>query len=152
LIGAPPEPAASVSGMMRARLRDVGPRSDLARFLAELARGPEGYIESAARVVKAEGGETAFSDADALSLMFAAGLKPVYKDGLGAAKPDWLLLSPWLRLDGQAVLAVSALAEGGAYEPVQVQAPLLMWQNNPDPLFRDFSPKTGPLPLFRRKR
>jgi hypothetical protein len=152
MIGAPSEPAASVSGIMRARLRDVGPRSDLERFLAELARGPEGYIESAARVIKADGGKTAFSDADALSLMFAAGLKPVYKDELGPAKPDWLLLSPWLRLDGQALLSVSALAEGGAYEPVPVQAPLLMWQNNPDPLFRDFSPKAGPLPLFRRKR
>ncbi len=151
-VGAPAEPVASVSGMMRQRLRDVRPRSDLARFAGELARGPEGYIERAARVIKAEGGETAFSDEDSLSLMFAAGVKPVYRSELSALKPDWLLPSPWLRLDPQASIEVAALALGGAYEPVPVPAPRLMWQNNPDPLFRDFSPKTGPLPLFRRKR
>jgi len=151
MIGAPAEPAASVSGMMRARLRGVGPRSDLARFLAELERGPEGYIESAARVIKLEGGETAFSDADALSLLFASGLRPVHRDGLAAEKPDWLLPSPWLRLDPVALERVNALASSGEYELMPVAAPLLLWQNNPDPLYRDFAPKSGPLPLFRRK-
>lgn len=152
IIGAPAEPVASVSGMMRQRLRDVRPRSDLARFLGELGRGPEGYIEPAARAIKAGGGETAYSDADDLSLMFAAGVKPVQKDELAFLKPDWLLISPWLRLDPQASIELAALATGGAYEPVPVPAPRLLWQNNPDPLFRDFSPKSGPLSLFRRRR
>lgn len=152
IISAPAEPAASVSGMIRQRLRDSSPRSDLARFLAELGRGPEGYIERAARIIKAEGGGAAFSDADNLSLMFAAGVKPVYKEELSFRKPDWLLLSPWLRLDPQALSAVSALVSSGAYEPIPAPAPLLLWQNNPDPLFRDFFPRTGTLPLFRRKR
>ncbi len=151
LIASPAEPVVSVSGMMRQRLRDVRPRSDLARFLLELARGPEGYIESAARAIKAQGGETAYSDADNLSLMFAAGVKPVYREELSYLKPDWLLPSPWLRLDPQTSIEVSALATGGAYEAVPVPAPRLMWQNNPDPLFRDFAPKTGPLPLYRRR-
>ncbi|MBI5247696.1 MAG: glycosyltransferase family 39 protein [Elusimicrobia bacterium] len=143
------EPAPTVSGMMRQRLRDVRPRSDLARFLGELARGPRGYIEPAAEAIKAGGGGTVFSDSDQLSLMFAAGVRPVYKDELASVKPDWLLLSPWLRLDGQALLAVSALA--AEYEPVPVTGPVLLWQNNPDPLFRDFAPKRGPLPLLRRR-
>ncbi|MDD5305382.1 MAG: hypothetical protein PHS14_19970, partial [Elusimicrobia bacterium] len=152
LLGAPAEPVASVSGMMRQRLRDARPRCDLARFVAELGRGPEGYIEYAARVIKAQGGETAYSDADNLSLMFAAGVKPIYRDELSFLKPDWLLLSPWLRLDPQASIELEALASGGGYEPVFVPAPRLMWQNNPDPLFRDFAPKPGPLALFRRRR
>ena len=143
------EPAPTVSGMMRQRLRDVRPRSDLLRFLGELARGPRGYIEPAAEAIKAGGGGSAFSDSDQLSLMFAAGTKPVYKDELSTIKPDWLLLSPWLRLDGQALLAVTALAP--SYAPVEASGPLLLWQNNPDPLFRDFSPKDGPLPLLRRR-
>lgn len=151
LVGAPTQPALSVSGMMRQRLRDARPRSDLARYAGELARGPRGYIEDAVAEIKTRGGSTAFSDADNLSLLFAAGVKPVYKDELATAKPDWLLLSPWLRLDGQALLAVSALASGGAYEAVPVPAPVLAWQNNPDPLFRDFAPKTAPLALFRRR-
>ncbi|MBI2788805.1 MAG: glycosyltransferase family 39 protein [Elusimicrobia bacterium] len=152
LVAAPAEPVASVSGMMRQRLRDAGPRSDLARFLGELARGPEGYIEAVARAVKERGGETAYSDADNLSLMFAAGLKPVYGEELEFLKPDWLLISPWLRLDPQASIELAALATSPAYEPVLVTAPRLMWQNNPDPLFRDFSPRPGPPALFRRRR
>ncbi|MCM2303563.1 MAG: glycosyltransferase family 39 protein [Elusimicrobia bacterium] len=152
LVAAPAAPAASVSGMMRQRLRDAGPRSDLARFLGELARGPEGYVEAVARAVKESGGETAFSDADNLSLMFAAGVKPVYKEELDFLKPDWLLISPWLRLDQQASVELAALATSAAYEPVPVSAPRLLWQNNPDPLFRDFAPKPGPLALFRRRR
>ncbi|MEQ1919312.1 MAG: hypothetical protein ABL955_08945, partial [Elusimicrobiota bacterium] len=151
-IGAPDAPVESVSGMMRQRLRDAGPRSDLVRFIGELGRGPEGYIEAAARAIKEGGGTTAYSDADNLSLMFAAGVAPIYKDELPALKPDWLLLSPWLRLDPQAALELTALAASGAYEAVPVPAPRLMWQNNPDPLFRDFAPRTGPLALFRRRR
>lgn len=152
LVAAPAEPVASVSGMMRQRLRDAGPRSDLARFLGELARGPEGYIEAVALAVRESGGETAYSDADNLSLMFAAGLKPVYREELEFLKPDWLLISPWLRLDPQASIELAALATSPAYEPVLVSAPRLLWQNNPDPLFRDFAPKAGPLALFRRRR
>jgi hypothetical protein len=152
LVAAPAEPVASVSGMMRQRLRDAGPRSDLARFLRELARGPEGYIEPVARAVKEGGGETAYSDADNLSLLFAAGLKPVYKEELAFLKPDWLLISPWLRLDPQASIEAAALASSAAYEPVLISAPRLLWQNNPDPLFRDFAPKAGPPALFRRRR
>jgi hypothetical protein len=152
IIGAPAEPVASVSGMMRQRLRDVRPRSDLARFLGELGRGPEGYIEHAAQAIKAGGGETAYSDADDLSLMFAAGVKPIQRDELSFLMPDWLLISPWLRLDPQASIEMSSLAMGGAYEPVPVLAPRLLWQNNPDPLFRDFAPKSGPLALFHRRR
>lgn len=152
MLAAPAEPVASVSGMMRQRLRDAGPRSDLARFLGELSRGPEGYVEAVARSVKESGGETVYSDADNLSLMFAAGLKPVYKEELEFLKPDWLLISPWLRLDPQASIELAALATSPAYEPVLVSAPRLLWQNNPDPLFRDFAPKAGPLALFRRRR
>ncbi|MBI4061097.1 MAG: glycosyltransferase family 39 protein [Elusimicrobia bacterium] len=152
LIGAPARPAESVSGMMRRRLRDARLRSDLARFFGELWRGPEGYVESAARAIKAAGGATVYSDADNLSLMFAAGVKPVYADELARLKPDWLLLSPWLRLDPEASGAVAALVSGGGYEAVPIEAPLLLWQNNPDPLFRDFFPRTGALPLLRRKR
>ncbi|MBI3288159.1 MAG: hypothetical protein HYZ74_01420, partial [Elusimicrobia bacterium] len=72
-IAGPRAPAQTVSGMMRQRLRDVGPRSDLARLLGELARGPRGYVERAAAAIKAGGGGTVFSDADNLSLMFAVG-------------------------------------------------------------------------------
>lgn len=146
-LSAPAAPAESVSGMMRRRLLDVGPRSDLARFAGELARGPEGYIEPAAAAIRAGGGGTAFSDADNLSLLFAAGAKPVSRED----KPDWLLLSPWLALDPAAAVELSSLARSGAYAPAGVEAPRLLWQNNPDPLFRDFSPKTGPLALFRRR-
>ncbi len=149
-IGAPAAPVESVSGMMRQRLRDAGPRSDLARFIGELGRGPEGYIEAAVRAIKTGGGTTVYSDADNLSLMFAAGVTPVYRDELSSRKPDWLLLSPWLRLDPQASIELTALATSGAYEAIPVPAPRLLWQNNPDPLFRDFSPRTGPLALFRR--
>lgn len=151
LISAPAEPVESVSGMMRQRLRDVRPRSDLLNFLGELWRGPQGYIELAARVIKAEGGETAYSDADNLSLMFAAGVKPVYLKELSSIKPDWVLISPWLRLDPQASIELAALVTSGWYSPVTAPAPRLLWQNNPDPLFRDFSPKSGPLALFRRR-
>lgn len=150
-LAAPEAPVASVSGMMRQRLRDARPRSDLARFLGETARGSEGYIEHAAAAIKAGGGGTAYSDADTLSLMFAAGVKPVYKDELSFLKPDWLLLSPWLALDPQASVELSALAASPAYAPVPVSAPRLLWQNNPDPLFRDFAPKSGPLALFRKR-
>ena len=54
------------------------------------------------------------------------------------------------RRDPTASINLSSLA--GEYEPVPVPAPRLLWQNNPDPLFRDFAPKPGPLALFRRRR
>ena len=151
LLAAPSEPAQSVSGMMRQRLRDVKPRSDLARLAGELIRGPEGYIEHAAAAIKAGGGGTVFSDADNLSLIFAAGISPVYADELSNLKPDWLLPSPWLRLDSQTALNVSALSSSGLYDIVSIPVPRLMWQNNPDPLFRNFAPEFSPLPLFHRK-
>ncbi|PIR15294.1 MAG: hypothetical protein COV48_15155, partial [Elusimicrobia bacterium CG11_big_fil_rev_8_21_14_0_20_64_6] len=150
-IGAPSAPAESVSGMMRRRLRDVRPRSDLGRFLGELRRGPQGYIERAAGVIRERGGGTVYSDADSLSLMFAAGVSPVARDELDFIKPNWILISPWLRLNEQASIEVAALVTSGAYAAVPVSAPMLLWQNNPDPLFRDFSPKSGPLPLFQRR-
>ncbi|UPT75335.1 MAG: glycosyltransferase family 39 protein [Elusimicrobiota bacterium] len=56
-VAAPSSPAETVSGMMRRRIRDAGPRSDLARFAGELARGPEGYIDAAARAIRARGGD-----------------------------------------------------------------------------------------------
>jgi hypothetical protein len=152
LVAAPSAPVQSVSGMMRQRLRDVTPRSDLARFIGELARGPEGYIERAAAAIKAGGGGTVFADADGLSLMFAAGATPIYPAELPRLKPDWLMPSPWLGLDRQKEIEVTALVTGGLYEPVSVEAPRLLWQNNPDPLFHEFEPKRGLLPLFRRRR
>ncbi len=152
LIAAPLEPVQSVSGMMRRRLRDVRPRSDLARFVGELIRGPEGYIEPAAAAIKAGGGGTLFSDADNLSLMFAAGTAPIYPDELTDRKPDWILPSPWLRLEPRTESAVMALIADGYYEAVPLTAPRLLWQNNPDPLFRDFGPQAGPRPFFRRHR
>lgn len=151
-LAAPAQPVPTVSGMMRQRLRDVAPRSDLARTVAEIARGPLGYVEAASAAIKAGGGGTAYSDEDNLSLMFAAGVTPVYKDELAFLKPDWLLLSPWLQLDPQAAVELAALVQSSAYEPVPVFAPRLLWQNNPDPLFRDFSPRTAPLALFHRRR
>ncbi|UPT75336.1 MAG: hypothetical protein M0D55_06480 [Elusimicrobiota bacterium] len=78
-------------------------------------------------------------------------MKPIYKDELAYIKPDWLLISPWLRLDPQASIELAALAGGPAYEHAGAEGPVLLWQNNPDPLFRDFSPRRGLLPLFRRK-
>jgi len=141
----------SVSGMMRRRLRDLSLRSDLLRFAAEVFRGPEGYIEVAASAMKAGGGKTFFSDADSLSLMSATGLRPVYPEELRTAEPDWLLPSPWLRLSPDQDARVKELLASGRYELAAVEAPQLMWQNNPDPLFRDFSPHKGPLLLFRRR-
>ncbi|OGR96055.1 MAG: hypothetical protein A2V88_13430 [Elusimicrobia bacterium RBG_16_66_12] len=144
------EPAASVSGMMRQRLRDLPPRSDLRAFVEEIFRGPEGYIEAAAAVMKAGGGKDFFSDADDLSLIFAAGLRPLAPEEFKTREPDWLMPSPWIRLTPELDARVSALIASGRYEQVIVDAPRLLWQNNPDPLFRDFSPRRGPLPLFRR--
>lgn len=151
-VGGPKAPAESVSGMMRARLRDVGFRSDLARFAAETARGAAGYVEPAAAAIRAGGGGTLYSDADNLSLLFAAKATPIYADELAYVKPDWVLLSPWLKLDAKAATAAADLLAGGHYEPAGVVAPRLLWQNNPDPLVRDFAPVSGPLPLFRRRR
>jgi len=150
-LGAPAAPADSVSGMMRARLRDVPLRSDLARLAGEVARGPEGYVEPVAAAIKAGGGSTFFSDADELPLMFATGLRPMYPDEFKTGEPDWILPSPWLTLAPDLAARVAALAASGRYEPVPVVAPRLLWQNNPDPLFRDFAPARGPLTLLRRR-
>lgn len=148
---APSSPVESVSGMMRRRLRDLRPRSDLGVFAAELFRGPEGYIEPVSSVMKSGGGKDFFSDADDLSLMFATGLHPLTPEEFKTAEPDWLLPSPWLRLSPELDARVRELVASGRYEPIPVEAPRLMWQNNPDPLFRDFSLKRGLLPLFRRR-
>lgn len=148
-LAAPSEPAPSVSGMMRQRLRDLPPRSDLWNYAR--GAGAEGYVEAAAAAMKAGGGATFFSDADALSLMFATRLRPVYPDELKTVEPDWILPSPWLSLSPDAAARVRALASSGRYEAVLVDAPRLMWQNNPDPLFRGAAPRRGPLPLFRRR-
>lgn len=147
---APAEPDASVSGMMRQRLRDLPPRSELLRFIAETFRGPEGYIESAAAAMKAGGGKDFFSDADDLSLLFATRLRPLTPEEFKTQEPDWLMPSPWIRLSPELEARANALIASGRYEPVAVDAPRLMWQNNPDPLFRDFAPRRGPLRLFRR--
>ncbi len=151
LLGGPDGPAESVSGMMRQRLRDLPVRSDLARFTAEVLRGPQGYVEAAAAAMRAGGGKTFFSDADGLPLMFATGLRPVYPDEFLAAEPDWILPSPWLPLTPDLSRRVAALAASGRYEPAPVDAPRLLWQNNPDPLFRDFAPARAALPLLRRR-
>jgi hypothetical protein len=135
--------------MMRARLRDAGPRSDLARLAAEMFAGARGYVEAAAAGMKP--GETVYSDADNLSLMFAARIVPVYAAELAHLKPEWLMPSPWLFLDPAAKTAVGDLIASGLYAPAAVTAPRLLWQNNPDPLFRDFAPREDFLPLYRRR-
>ena len=147
-IGAPGAPSESVSGMMRQRLRDLRVRSDLASFAGEAARGPEGYVEGAAAAMRAGAGSSFFSDADSLSLMFATTRRPVYPDEFKTSEPDWILPSPWLRLTPDLEARVNELAASGRYEGVDVSAPRLLWQNNPDPLFRDFSAKRGPLALL----
>ncbi len=149
-VGGPDAPVESVSGMMRRRLRDLPVRSDLARIAGEVRRGPRGYVEPAAAAMLAGGGETFFSDADSLSLMFATGLRPMYPDEFQTGEPDWILPSPWLQLTPELVRRVVELAASGRYASVPVDAPRLMWQNNPDPLFHDFSPSHAPLPLLRR--
>jgi hypothetical protein len=151
-LAAPETPAASVSGMMRQRLRDLPARSDLAGFAGEAWRGPEGYVDEASAVMRAGAGATFFSDADSLSLMFATTLRPVWPDEFKTAEPDWILPSPWLRLTPDLEARVKELAASGRYEQVDVSAPRLLWQNNPDPLFRDFSPQRGPLVLLHRIR
>jgi hypothetical protein len=152
LLSGPPAPAETVSGMMRQRLRDLPARSDLAGFAGETLRGPEGYVDEASAAMRAGAGATFFSDADSLSLMFATTLRPVWPDEFKTAEPDWILPSPWLRLTPDLEARVNALAASGRYERVDVSAPRLLWQNNPDPLFRDFSPPRGPLVLLHRIR
>lgn len=150
-VGAPSAPTDSVSGMMRQRVRDLPLRSDLARFTGELARGPEGYVEAAAEIVRIDGGKTFFSDADELSLMFATGMTPVYPEDFKTVEPDWIMPSPWIGLTPELERRVVALAESGRYETGAADAPRLMWQNNPDPLFRDFEPARAALPLLHRR-
>ena len=149
---APAAPSASVSGMMRQRLRDQHPRSVLGLFIGEVFRGPEGYIEAAAAAMKSGGGDDFFSDADDLSLLFATGLRPLTPGEFMTREPDWLMPSPWIRLTPELDARVNALIASGRYDQASVDAPRLMWQNNPDPLFRAFMPETGALPLFRRRR
>ncbi|HEX4046836.1 MAG TPA: hypothetical protein VH309_03335 [Elusimicrobiota bacterium] len=149
-LAGPSFPAQSVSGMMRQRLRDLPARSGLASFAGETWRGPDGYVDAAAAAMRAGGGATFFSDADSLSLMFATPLRPVYPDEFKTFEPDWILPSPWLRLTPELEARVDALAASGRYRRVDVSAPRLLWQNNPDPLFRDFFPSRGPLLLLRR--
>jgi hypothetical protein len=150
-LGAPAAPADTVSGMERQRLRDLPPRSDLASLAGETARGAEGYVDAAAAAMRAGAGATFFSDADSLSLMFATALRPVYPEELKSAEPDWLLPSPWLKLTPELEARVRELAASGRYESAAVDAPRLLWQNNPDPLFRDFAPRRGPLELLHRR-
>lgn len=151
LVSAPEAPAETVSGMMRQRLRDVPLRSDLASLAGEESRGSEGYIDDAAAAMRAGAGATFFSDADSLSLMFATTLRPVYPDEFKTAEPDWILPSPWLKLTPDLEARANELAASGRYELTAVSAPRLLWQNNPDPLFRDFSPSSGPLTLLHRR-
>ena len=150
-LAAPAAPENTVSGMMRQRLRDLPARSDLAGFAAETLSGAEGYVDAAAAAMRAGGGATFFSDADSLSLMFATSLKPVYPDEFKSIEPDWILPSPWIGLTPELEARVRDLAGSGRYERVDIEAPRLLWQNNPDPLFRDFSPKRGPLDLLHRR-
>jgi hypothetical protein len=151
LLGAPRAPAETVSGMMRWRLREVGFRSDLWRAAREIVRGPQGYIEPAAAAMKAGGGATFFSDADALSLQFATGLRSMLPDEFTSKEPDWILMSPWLRLSPEVNARISSLVASGRYSRIEASAPALLWQNNPDPLFRVFYPISATLPLLRRK-
>jgi hypothetical protein len=150
-LGAPAAPADTVSGMERQRLRDVPARSDLANLAGETARGADGYVDAAAGAMRAGAGATFFSDADALSLMFATALRPLSPDEFKTAEPDWILPSPWLRLTPELEARVRELAASGRYESAGVEAPRLLWQNNPDPLFRDFAPARGPLELLHRR-
>ncbi|MDX6769588.1 MAG: glycosyltransferase family 39 protein [Elusimicrobiota bacterium] len=143
-LAASPAPVESVSGMMRLRLRETPGAVELARFVAGL--GAPGYAEAAAEAMKS-GGATFFADADGLTLTFATGLKPVYDL---KTEPDWVMPSPWLRLSPELDARARALLASGRYAPVPVEAPRLLWQNNPDPLFRDPAPARGPLPLWRR--
>jgi hypothetical protein len=136
---------------MRQRLRDLVPRSELASFAAEIWRGPEGYVEAAAAAMRVGGGGTFFSDADQLSLFFASRLRPVYPDEFMTTAPDWLLPSPWISLTPALSGRVSALLDSGRYARVPVSAPRIAWQNNPDPLLRDFAPARALLPLYRRR-
>lgn len=151
LVGAPAAPAESVSGMMRARLRDLPLRSGLWLTARELVRGPEGFVEGAAAALRSGGGKTFFADDEALSLMFATGLRPVYPREFLSSEPDWILPSPWLSLEPETAARVRALAASGRYELYPFVGPRLLWQNNPDPLEHDFSPAYGLIPLMRRR-
>ncbi len=129
--------------MMRQRLRDLKPRSDLARFVLETFP-PEGAISRPPpRDERRRRDGVNFSDADGLSLMFATPLRPMYPDEFKTAEPDWILPSPWLGLSPDLDARVRVLVASGRYEQVSIEAPQLSWQNNPDPLFRDFSPYRG---------
>ena len=121
-ISVPEIPAESVSGMMRLRLRELGVKSDLARLLAELKRGPEGHVEPVTAAMQTRGGKNFFSDADSLPLMFLTGFRPVYPEEFKTAEPDWILPSPWLKLSPDLYARVQKLAVSGRYEAVGLEA------------------------------
>ena len=125
----------------------------LERRLAAVRKGQEGLARTIGELNMAISGAGAsfFSDADTLSLMFATTLRPMYPNEFKTSEPDWILPSPWLRLTPDVEARVNELAASGRYERVDVETPRLLWQNNPDPLFRDFAPKLGPLALFHRR-
>ncbi len=150
-LAGPDEPVQSVSGMMRQRLRDAAPRSDLLRFARETWRGADGYINPMVAAIVAGGGGTVFSESDELCFIFAARLKAVYPDELHVIEPDWLHVTPWLAHDLKASAQVARLLATGRYERVPVEGALKLWENNPDPLYRNFAPKRGPLELYRRR-
>jgi hypothetical protein len=149
--GAPSEPVVSVSGMMRQRLRDLPWRSDAFLVTREIFWSPTGYIEPIVDVMRARGGATFFSDADNLSLMFATLLRPVYPNEFLSSSPDWIVPSTWLSLSPDLRQRVQDLAASGQYEAIPVLVPQMLWQNNPDPLFRTFSPRQTQWMLLRRK-
>jgi hypothetical protein len=150
-VAAPSSPAETVSGMMRQRLRDAPFRSDLFSFARETWHGGEGYVEPVAAAMASCRETSFFSDSDALSIMFATGQRPVYPEEFKSFEPDWIVPSPWLRLTPDAAARIDALAVAGRYERVQVEAPRLLWQNNPDPLFHDYAARRGPLALLKRR-
>jgi hypothetical protein len=147
-----PEPGGTVSSLMREKLRDVPLRSDLLAFLGELGRGASGYVEPVAALIGREGapGQTAYSDSDNLSYMFATPLRFMTPGELDAAAPDWILPSPWLRFDPAALARVRALLAGGGYRAIDVPAPRLSWQANPDILFHVFRPEEGTRSVYKK--
>lgn len=147
-------PAETVSAVMRSRLRDVPFRSDPASFAGELWRGPSGYVEPIAAVLLEKGGagQKAFASSDNLCYMFYTKLDLLDPEELGTASPDWLIPSPWLEFQPRAKARVEALLESGGYETVEVAAPALLWQNNPDILYHIYRPLFTTRTLFRLQR
>jgi len=126
-----PQPAQSVSGMMRARLRDVPIGSPLLSFASELLRGPKGYVEEvfAALSSRMRPQESAFADADNLSYLFYAPLRFIGPKELESQIPDWILPSPWLQFNPRAQERIALLLRRYPYEVIDVSAPNILWQN-----------------------